>query len=187
MTPTNTPALFCYIVCNLAGTASAETPPAAAAASPPPACIGPEHRQFDFWIGYWDVYSTNKAKLVAHSLIEKLYAGCAIRENWIPLSPNAGGSLNNYVEEDLRWHQTWVDSSNSRVEFAGGLIEGNMVMLGFWRDVNGPGQDGTVRMTYTPNANGSVRQFGEVSTDHGLTWKTSFDFTYKRSASLPPK
>ena len=51
--------------------------PAPAPTPPPPACTAAEHRQFDFWVGYWDVYPTGKDKLVAHSLIEKLYAGCS--------------------------------------------------------------------------------------------------------------
>jgi len=59
------------------------TAPAPAAAPPP--CSSPEHRQFDFWVGKWDVYPTGKDKLVAHSLIEKVY-GCGVRENWMPLN-----------------------------------------------------------------------------------------------------
>jgi hypothetical protein len=169
----------------LAASASAQTataPPAPA----PSACSAPEHRQFDFWAGYWDVYATGKPTLVAHSLIEKLYAGCVIRENWMPLKGSAGGSLNNYVTEDKRWHQTWVDSSNARVDFVGGLVAGKMVLTGFWPGVIGPGQDALVRMTYTPHADGSVRQFGQASSDHGLTWQPNFDFTYRPSASAPP-
>ena len=30
----------------------------------------------------------------------------------------------------------------------------------------------------TPNPDGTVRQFGEASGDHGQTWQPSFDFTY---------
>jgi hypothetical protein len=153
----------------------------------PPACTAPEHRQFDFWVGYWEVYPTGKSTLVGHSLIEELYAGCTIRENWMPLKGTPGGSLNMYDPGDKRWHQTWHDSQNSRVEFDGGLAGSKMVLMGFWAGVNGPGQDGLVRMSYTPNADGSVRQFGEVSTDHGLTWSPNFDFTYRKSASPPPK
>ena len=160
---------------------------ATAPAPTPPACAGAEHRQFDFWVGSWDVDPTGKPGQVAHSLIEKLYDGCAIRENWMPFGRPGGGSLNNYVTKDGRWHQTWVDSSNSRVLFAGGLVNGKMVLTGFWAGVNGPGQDGLVRMTYTPNADGSVRQLGEVSTDHGLTWGPSFDFTYRKRAAARAK
>ena len=143
---------------------------------PPPACTAPEHSQFDFWVGEWNVTQTGKTKVVGRSLIEKLYAGCAVRENWMPLSGSAGGSLNNYYEG--KWRQTWLDSSNSRVEFTGGLIDGKMVLIGFWKGVNGPGKDALIRMTYSKSADGSVRQHGEQSTDEGKTWSTNFDFTY---------
>jgi hypothetical protein len=167
--------------------AAAAAQTSAPAAPPPPACTAPEHRQFDFWVGYWDVRPTGKDKLVAHSLIEKLYGGCTIRENWMPLSNPGGGSLNMYDPLDKRWHQTWHDSSNARVEFDGGLVGHKMVLLGFWPGINGPGQDGWVRMSFSPNADGSVRQFGELSTDNGLTWSPNFDFTYAKSSSAPPK
>jgi len=147
---------------------------------PPPACAGPEHNQFDFWVGEWSVTPTGKPNVVANSLIEKLYGNCAVRENWMPLKGTPGGSLNNY--SDGRWRQTWVDSSNSRVDFVGGLVNGKMVLSGDWKGVNGPGQDAIIRMTYSKNADGSVRQHGEQSTDFGVTWSDSFDFTYHPKA-----
>jgi hypothetical protein len=151
--------------------------------SPLPVCVTPEHRQFDFWVGHWDVYPTGKDTLVAHSLIEKIYSGCTIRENWMPLSKSDGGSLNMYDPADKRWHQTWQDAQNGRVTFEGALVDGKMVLVGDWKSVNGPGKDALIRMTYSRNADGSVRQFGEQSTDFGATWSPSFDFTYKKSAS----
>lgn len=153
--------------------------PATPAPPSPPACQASEHRQFDFWVGDWDVYPTGTDKLVAHSKIEKLYAGCAVRENWMPLTGAGGGSLNNFTTDDKRWHQTWVDSSNSRVDFTGGLVGGKMVLVGDWKGVNGPGKDAIIRMTYSKGADGSVRQLGEQSTDHGLSWQPNFDFTYR--------
>jgi hypothetical protein len=167
----------------LASSALAQTAPA----SPPPACAGPEHEQFDFWVGQWGVYPTGKPNLVAHSLIEKLYGGCVVRENWMPLKGTPGGSLNHFDRDDRRWHQVWMDAANARVAFDGGLVDGRMVLTGFWKGANGPGQDGVVRMTYSKLAVGSVRQFGEISTDHGLSWQPFFDFTYKRSAAPAPK
>jgi hypothetical protein len=177
-------ALAFAAACSSPGAAQTAAP---APASPPRACAGPEHQQFDFWVGHWDVFPTGKPKMVAHSVIEKLYGGCTIRENWLPLNNPGGGSLNMYEPSDKRWHQTWHDNSNARVEFHGGLAGNRMVLTGFWPGVNGPGQDGLIRMTYTPNADKSVRQHGEISTDHGLSWSTSFDFTYKRSAPSPAK
>jgi hypothetical protein len=162
---------------------AAQTAVAQPAPPPPPACAAPEHRQFDFWVGRWDVYPTGKNTLVAHSLIEKLYGGCTVRENWMPLKGTGGGSLNMYDPADRRWHQTWHDSTNARVEFEGELKDGKMVLTGHWKGVNGPGKDGTVRMTYSREAAGAVRQHGEVTTDKGATWTTSFDFTYKPAAT----
>ena len=64
---------------------------ASAADTPPPAgCTSPQARQFDFWVGKWDVYpKSNPDHKVAESLIENLYNGCAIRENWMPLKGSA--------------------------------------------------------------------------------------------------
>lgn len=163
--------------------AAIQAPPAPSQ-QPPPACSAPEHRQFDFWVGEWSVTKTGQTKPVGSSLVEKIYAGCAIRENWMPLSGSTGGSLNNFYEG--KWRQIWIDSSNSRVEFTGGLVDGRMVLTGFWKGVNGPGQDALIRMTYSKNPDGSVRQHGEQSTDDGNSWSTNFDFTYHPKTRSAP-
>jgi hypothetical protein len=160
----------------------------APAAPPPPPCAMPEFSQFDFWVGEWDVFPNGAAQQVAHSRIEKLYAGCAIRENWMPLNGAGGGSLNSYDPATKRWHQTWIGASPGHVDFDGGFTGGKMVLTGMWVGVNGPGQDALIRMSYTPQPDGSVRQHGEQSTDHGLTWSTNFDFIYrKRKEPIPAK
>ena len=165
----------------LAQAATASTPPA----PPPPACATPGHAGFDFWLGEWEVYPNipdpTKAPLIARSRIEKLYAGCAVRENWMPLKGAGGGSLNSYDPATGRWQQLWLDNQGGRVEFQGGVTGGKMVLTGFWRGVNGPGKDGLTRMTYTAIDSDTVRQHGAVSTDHGLTWSDSFDFIYRRA------
>src|SRR5579872_5707933 len=92
-------------------------------AAPAKHCTSAEYRQFDFWVGSWDVYPTGGSQLVAHSLIESVYNGCGVRENWMPLKvENSGGSLNIYVLAEKVWRQTWIDSSGARVDFKGGLI-----------------------------------------------------------------
>jgi hypothetical protein len=153
----------------------------AAAAPPPPAppCADPAFRAFDFWVGEWDVYPNGKDTLVAHSRIEKLYAGCAIRENWMPLKGTGGGSLSAFEPATGRWHQTWIGSAPGRVEFDGGMVDGTMVLTGWWPKSGPKGEDGLTRMSYSRQADGAVRQFGEFSADHGLTWQISFDFIYR--------
>jgi hypothetical protein len=156
--------------------------PVAAQPNAPPAshCAGAEYREFDFWVGSWDVYPTGGSQLVAHSLIESVYNGCGVRENWMPLEmENSGGSLNSYVATERLWRQTWVDSSGARVDFKGGLKGRAMVLQGYWQDFLAPGKHALVRMTYSRAPDGSVRQLGEASEDNGKSWHPSFDFTYR--------
>lgn len=154
-----------------------------AAALPATGCHSAESRQFDFWVGKWDVYSKKApTKLSAHSLIEKLYEGCAVRENWMPNDPaNAGGSLNAYDVQAKRWRQFWTDSSGSIAEFTGGWNGKAMVIQGVWPQPGAPRQ--ITRITYTPLADGSVEQRGEASDDGGASWAPSFDLLYRRSAA----
>jgi hypothetical protein len=144
---------------------------AAAAPAPPPACAAAEFHQLDFWVGRWDVYPTGTQRLVAHSMIEPVYS-CGIRENWMPIGKPGGGSLSIYVPDAKHWEQFWIDSSGTRAFFTGGWTGSAMVISGKW---GGP----LVRMSYSKNADGSVRQLGEQSTDEGRTWAASFDFTYR--------
>jgi hypothetical protein len=153
--------------------------------APPPPCASAAHDDFDFWVGEWEVFPNlkdpTKAPMIARSRIEKLYGGCAVRENWMPLKGTGGGSLNAYDRGSRHWHQAWIGSDGTRVEFEGGLVAGAMVLAGNWRDVNGPGQDGLIRMTYTALDKDTVRQHGQISTNHGLTWSDNFDFLYRRA------
>lgn len=153
---------------------------ATAAAAPKP-CDKPEHRQFDFWVGKWDVYpKAAPGKLVAHSLIESRYDGCAVRENWMPLSNAGGGSINSYDAGSKGWRQFWADASGSSAFFNGGWNGKSMILTGLWPQPGHPKQ--MTRMTYTRLADGSVEQLGVTSDDSGKTWQPSFDFIYRKSA-----
>jgi len=158
----------------LVAQAAASTPP------PPPACTDAGFAAFDFWVGEWDVYQNGKDALVAHSKVEKLYGGCAIRENWMPLKGAGGGSLSDFEPATGRWHQTWIGSAPGRVDFDGGPSGGKMVLTGWWPHSGPKGEDGLTRMTYSPSERNGVRQFGEFSADQGLTWQTTFDLVYRR-------
>jgi hypothetical protein len=151
----------------------------AAAQAPPPAsvCSAPEFRQFDFWIGRWDVYRTDNDQLIAHSLIERLYGGCAVRENWMPIGGTGGGSLNSWRPGEQKWLQTWTDSGNNWNEYAGGMVGPQMVLTGTTTNVAGVGTP--VRMTYEAKPDGSVVQSGYQSADGGKNWSLTYQYAYR--------
>ena len=142
------------------------------------ACDSPLHRQFDFWVGTWNVFDAKSGDRVGSSLIQKLYGGCALRENWS--QPGfAGGSLTIFDAQDGKWHQTWVDQLGARREFEGGVIEGKMVLTTKSRIRQVPDRPALVRMTFTPNADGTVRQYSDYSANDGVSWSERYDFLYK--------
>ncbi len=160
----------------------AQVSTAASTPAPPPQspkCEGERYAAFDFWVGEWDVYPNGKDHQVARSRIEKLYAGCAVRENWMPIKGAGGGSLSAYDPATDQWYQTWIGGAPGPVYFSGGAAEGGLVLTGRWKGSGPNGEDGLTRMTYTRQADFSVRQHGEFSGDHGLTWQTTFDLIYR--------
>ena len=160
----------------------AATPPA-----PPLGCDSPESHQWDFWVGSWEVRPAGVDQIIAHSLIEKRYTGCAIRENWMPVGKEVkggGGSLSFYDAKRKQWRQVWIDSSGTRVDLDGGYKDGVMTITGNWANYAGASKDALVRMRYQLLPNGEVRQWADNSTDGGKTWAQGFDFRY-RKAPLP--
>ena len=144
-------------------------------------CDTPAHRAFDFWIGEWRV-QTPEGKLAGINRIERKHEGCVLHERYATGRGYSGESLNIYDATRDRWHQTWVDSSGMLLLLEGGIRDGRMVLEG----QTGAADDVTRhRITWTPNADGSVRQFWE-SADATGTWKTTFDGTYTRGAAGGP-
>ena len=148
-----------------------------AAAEPPPDCNGPEYRQFDFWIGKFEV-RTPDGKIAGHNVIEPTLHGCALTEHWTGTSGSEGRSINFYDRHEQRWHQVWIDAQGEVLRLAGGISDGSMLLEG-----TAPGEDGGIlrhRIRWTPLPDGSVRQHWESSTDGGAHWTTLFDGNYRR-------
>jgi hypothetical protein len=75
------------------------------------------------------------------------------------------------------WHQTWVDTDGTLLLLEGGARDGRMILEG--QTVNAEGPPTKHRITWSPNADGSVRQHWEP-TDAKGQWTTAFDGTYTR-------
>jgi len=149
---------------------------ASAALAAEPACVASEYRQFDFWLGDWNVY-TPDGKLAGVNRISSEYGGCVLHERYAGTGGSGGESLNTYDSGRRVWHQTWVDGAGTLLLIEGGLRASSMVLEG--DTVGADGRITTHRITWTPSDDGSVRQHWE-STDGTGQWRTVFDGTYRR-------
>lgn len=140
------------------------------------ACDASDHRQFDFWLGEWNVH-TPDGKLAGVNFISSEYGGCVLHERYSTNRGYSGESLNTYDAARKVWHQTWVDSSGTLLLLEGGLRGRSMVLEG--QTMGADSQATKHRISWTPNTDGSVRQHWE-STDSKGHWSTAFDGTYTR-------
>lgn len=155
-----------------------QAPPPAPASQPArPNCSADTYRQFDFWLGSWNV--TVGGKPAGTNRIESAQNGCVLVENWTALGGGTGISLNFYDRQSRQWHQTWIGSGGGALYLNGGLKDGAMVMQS--APVATPA-GGTLinRITWSKLPTGDVRQLWETSTDEGKTWSASFDGIYTR-------
>jgi len=140
-----------------------------------PPCSGPEHRQFDFWLGEWEV--TANDKVAGSSKITSILGGCVIFEEWKSASPYAGKSFNRFDPETKTWSQIWVDSTGGILKLVGEYKDGKMILQG--EHINA-GEAVIDRITWTNNEDGTVRQVWEKSKDNGQSWNAVFDGLYRQ-------
>jgi len=140
------------------------------------ACDSPEHRQFDFWLGEWNVHSPD-GKLAGVNQISREYDGCVLHERYTNNRGYTGESLNTYDAGRKVWHQTWVDNSGMLLLIEGAFRDGRMVLEG--QIVDAAGKAVRHRITWTPHADGTLRQHWE-SADGTGKWSTLFDGKYTR-------
>jgi hypothetical protein len=156
---------------------AADGPPSAAGSPANPPCERAEARQFDFWLGEWDVYEPNGEKAGVNR-INKILGGCAIQENWSGTGGTTGTSLNLYVNAKNQWHQTWVDNSGGLLQLDGEFRNGKMVLAGETPTRDKPRNITRHRITWEPVSGGKVRQLWEASEDGGKAWQILFDGMY---------
>jgi hypothetical protein len=138
-------------------------------------------REFDFWIGDWEVYA--QGTRVGTNEIQRVSNGCALLENWTAITGNQNGkSINFYNPAIGQWQQTWVGSGGGITEYREGVLRDST--LTFLASATGPtGQPARLRLSFTRLSPNRVRQHSEGSSDGGATWTTLYDFTYIRRGS----
>jgi len=81
----------------VSGRAAAQAPVAAAQ---PPSCSAREYRQFDFWIGEWDVLAPDGTR-AGHNRVERIEGGCGLQENWTGQGGGTGRSISTMTSKRL--------------------------------------------------------------------------------------
>lgn len=148
-------------------------------------CRAAEHRQFDFWVGSWQVPSggaTPSADFISGGL-----DGCAVFEEWHGAAGFHGRSMSAFDASDGHWHQHWVDNFGFfPLYLVGGFGDGGMVMEDTYPNPSGNGQILTNRYTWTAPDEDDVTQLIETSVDGGPF--TGGPLFYHRNANpvVPP-
>jgi hypothetical protein len=153
-------------------------------AQPQPVCASNQKfNDFDFWLGAWNVYSNDGTRqLQGSNSITKLHNNCLVMENWISARGTTGSSMNYYDAVTDQWRQLWVADGYS-IDYAGGLNDtGSMVLRG---RINyyATGRSQAFRGTWTPGADGSVRQLFEQQDLESGEWSVWFDGLYIKKDS----
>ena len=151
---------------------------AASTTPAPPDCSGDAYRQFDFWLGQWQVTTIDAQGVeqkAGENSVQADLKGCTVTEFWRGSRGINGRSLNVYDRNSRQWKQFWVDNSGGVLELEGSSPKaGEMLMQS--KSSNGQIQ----RIHWQQLENGDVRQHWQSSTDNGSSWTTVFDGRYRR-------
>jgi tetratricopeptide (TPR) repeat protein len=142
-----------------------------------PCMFAAQHRQFDFWLGEWNVFNP-AGEQVGTSSILNLAEGCAVFENWTNTQGKTGKSLNFYNRDKDKWQQTWVGFDGGVLEFAGEYLNGAMRYS--TETTAKDGKKTLQKLTFFNLSPDRVRQLWEQSSDEGKTWTVVFDGLYVR-------
>ncbi|MGZ4860896.1 MAG: tetratricopeptide repeat protein [Candidatus Angelobacter sp.] len=142
-------------------------------------CQTAEFRQFDFWVGDWDVHNP-AGQMVGTNQVTREQDGCLLVEHWKSgRGIESGTSFNYYDIRDKRFHQIYFDNSGNAGAYppmAGGLVDNKMVMISDEK------VSPVFRWTWYVLSPGKVRQMAEQSDDQQKTWRIIWDSKYVNKA-----
>lgn len=162
------------------------------------ACLEPQARQFDFWIGDWDIsaksrppgggaWAANTAWV--RTQVRAVLGGCALIEESIDDVVGdtvvVGMSLTSYNRHLRTYQQLWVDSKGFSWEYLGGREGEDRVLYLESTASNGarivPFQPTTqIRMVFSEITETRFVWRYEYSTDAGRTWTRTSEAEYRR-------
>ena len=146
-------------------------------------CASAEARQFDFWVGEWELTwpgSGSNPEGKGHNSITKSFDGCVIQESFDGMQsmPLRGMSVSVYNARKKIWQQTWVDNEGSYIDLTG-AFDGKQMLLTS-ESVNPKGEKMWHRMIYKNITPESFDWSWESSKD-GKTWQVAWPIHYIRA------
>jgi hypothetical protein len=158
-------------------------PPPLEQTTAPANCDTPQHHQFDFWVGEWQVFDARTRQLVALDRVEKHSQGCIIQQNMTFLTdlyrrPGvkyrlAGIGVNRFDGE--AWLQMWADNQWGAIFLRGSLdAHGAMVLVSVI-----PSRNRDVKLVYEREADGTVRNLQYVAPAGSGKWVKYGDLIYR--------
>lgn len=150
--------------------------PVPPAASTPAMCAAPEHRQFDFWMGNWEVFEFGSPAQVARVQVNRVLDGCVLLEQYEDTHGLKGQSFTIYDASRKVWRQSWVTNRGQSLSIEGGFHAGEMVFDG--TDRTAGGEERRIHAVWKP-VNEGIRETAVTSIDGGKTWKPWFDLLFR--------
>ncbi|RMF56524.1 MAG: DUF1579 domain-containing protein [Calditrichaeota bacterium] len=149
-------------------------------------CDTPEGKQFDFWVGRWDLtwpaeqMGGEKGQLGHGSnTVTKILDDCIVQEQFrFPAGNFNGTSVSVYNLRTKRWQQTWVDNQGGYLLFTGGFKDGKMELRTPTYQRNG--KTIVSRMVFRNIAKDSFDWDWQRSSDGGNTWQDVWNIHYRR-------
>ena len=145
-------------------------------------CAAPQQKQFDFWVGEWDLSWPGENSATGHGTnsIKRILDGCVVQETFSGQSSVAlrGTSLSIFDTRAGKWRQTWVDNEGGYLDFVGEFSNGQMILQ---RQATRP--DGARILQRMVWKNITATEFDwswEASADEGKTWQVNWPIHYKR-------
>lgn len=142
------------------------------------ACCTEDHKAFDFWIGSWEV-SKADGTAAGTNTISKIQDNCILAENWKSADGKFTGTSYNFYNLNTRqWEQLWIDNYGTHLYLKGNRMA-NQMILSSEEFTHTDGKQYRNRITWTSNANGTVRQLWEVLEGKKVI-NVAFDGLYRK-------
>ncbi|HKF03959.1 MAG TPA: DUF1579 family protein [Candidatus Sulfotelmatobacter sp.] len=145
-------------------------------------CLDPQQKQFDFWVGEWNLtWPDAKPGQLAHGTnsIKRILDGCVVQESFSggEAMHLRGTSVSTFDLRSNHWKQTWVDNEGGYLDFDGDFSNGQMILQ---REAVRNGEKILQRMVWKNISADELDWSWESSADGGKSWQVNWPIHYKR-------